>query len=225
MKKKSLLILTMATILCFSNIVQAFAIGGSDLISKEEFTDTMTELYNKYGLNFEVVDDSNYNSVTREVFESELSKVEKSLVDAINIRNENNENLLKLQEENGLSIVSDINTITPDVMEIFKYLKGTQTFTKVAGLAWCNIAFETMSSYNGSNGEFISVESPGTWYKASSINCNGITYNTKKWFITSNRTQVIASADGTISYTYIDPIFGMEISAEQPFAILKTFGI
>lgn len=225
MKKKSLLILTMVTLLCFTSVVQALAVGENvkpNLISVEEYTNRMTELFNKYDLKFEVLDASNYNPITRDAFESELNEIESNIVNAVNISNENEEQLLKLHEENEISAVGDI---TPYAMEIQKELKSNKQFVLVTGLAWVTIEFTSASVYNGSNGEFISVQNPGLWYKKLGINCTGIDYDRKEFFISSARTQVTASAAGIISYEYVHPDTGISISAEQPFSILKTFTV
>lgn len=225
MKKKSLLVLTLVTLLCICSIGQAFAVGGnekSDLISKEEFANTMTKLYKKYDLKFEVIDDSNYNPITREVFESELNETEKSLVDSINSINEDNEKLLKLLKENELSTFNDV---TPKAMFIDKALKGSTSVRHSTNLAYVTIKYETESTYNGSNGEFVSVTSPGLWYSALGLNLDSVEYDRKEWYITSARTKVVASAAGIVTFTYTHPSTGISITAEQPFTVFTTFTV
>src|SRR5690606_36299333 len=99
-KRKLILVLIMLTILCISSISPVFAVEENDkskLITIEEFTDEMTELYGKYGLKFEILDDSNYIPITKSRFESELNEIENGLLTAIKVQNENNQKILKLK--------------------------------------------------------------------------------------------------------------------------------
>ncbi|WP_425804906.1 hypothetical protein ACHOLT_00380 [Desulfitobacterium sp. Sab5] len=236
MKKKSLLlVLTVVIMLCLGN-VQAFGaeeVTKSELIGVEEYSQTMTQLYEKYGWKLEIVDASNYKPVTRDAFKSILSETKKDLIKATIRYNENVDKLLKLKEQNKINIdESNIpnkisiqaESITPLSMQISKPLSGQANFSNTSSfIGNVLIHYSTMSVYDGGNGEFISVDSPGSWYYTDAINLDNIAYDTKGWVISGNRLLVYANASGTITFAFTDPKTGIVIKTQQPFQIVESF--
>ncbi len=229
MKKKSLLVLTLVTLLLICSVGQVFAFENNakaDLVSKEEYFTTVQALYDKYGVNFKVIDDSNYTPCTREFFEANLISIEKHLTDTINGVNETKakyEELLKQEEWISVNDINDINAITPYGSYIMKTLSGTHTIRQYLGWFYTTIKFSTTAELNVNNGEFTYVNSPGTWGTSLSFNLDSVTYTSRKWFVTSQGYAVMLEAEGNARFTYTVPVVGGVVSEDVPFAILRSF--
>ncbi|NLK65171.1 MAG: hypothetical protein GX289_08760 [Tissierellia bacterium] len=222
MKKKSLLIFIMVMLLCINSVVlQAFAVGGNvkpDLVSKEEFVSAFMELHKKYDLKCEVIDDSNYNPITREEFESIFNRIEKGLIDSFNELNKDNEKLQKLLKEDGLSAINDI---TPNAQWVIRGYEGRKYVEHSTGLAFVNIKYGSWAELNINNGEYGYVDSPGLWYYDIAVGLEDIDYERNEWFITSMGYKVVASAAGLVTFSYT--IGGVKFSSQQPFSIYSTY--
>lgn len=217
---KKIFIVTMVLILSISSITQTFAFDETELISAEEFTKAVIGIFEKYGLNCEVLDISGYEPITRNIFNFELNKLENNIINNIKDCNVTNKKALELQKELELQNANEVSEVlSPQLMEITVVLEGSKKMILDASFAYCTIGYGTVAVYNGSNGNYISIESPGQWYKVIAANCTGIKYERKRWTFGGN--SACADAAGYISYEYT--LKGVNFSAEQPFVILQSF--
>lgn len=218
-KKTTFLILTIATILFIGNVTQVFAgveNDASKLVSLEEYDKTMTELYKKYDLNFEIVESSNYVPITRNELLSEFEKIEKELMETVNTYNENIKRIEKAEKRSKLMID---NQIAPLIMPVTHFFRGFQDVSVHLGLAYVTIRFSASAVRDESNGYYISL-TPDRWYHSSSMNLDEIVYERKEWKIRGK--QVIVHAEGIAKFTYKSPI-NVIIKAEKPFWIYRTY--
>ena len=88
---------------------------------------------------------------------------------------------------------------------------------------YTTIKFSTTAELNINNGEFTYVNSPGVWTTTLSFNLDSISYESRKWFKTSQGYAIMVEAYGTAKFTYTVPVVGGTVSEEVPFGIINSY--
>lgn len=219
-KRKLFLILALSIILLIGNITPASAIVTNDSVTLEQFDKSMTNLYEKYDLNFEIVDSENYTPITKIEFKSILDETENELMTIVNDFNKNEALAVKMMNRNKLKLD---NLITPYlIMPIYYYFSGSYQITGKTGLAHVTINFAAQAVKNAANGYFMEL-TPFSWYHSSSLNLDSVNYSNKTWYIRNGGRTVYAYATGIAKFSYTVPYVNATIKSEYPFSVLRSY--
>lgn len=182
----------------------------SDLISIEEYENTISKIYADYGIGWEIVDSSNALPITREIFDSEIKNAYEECEAYQNQINENKTSILEIEQEDTTITTSPI--ITPMLMPVKKYIMASY---KVSAVSF-SVTFRALAqiTYNADTGNVMTVHSTDI-SPSSGINFDDWVDNGSE--IKIKGTNWRAYFKGTAYFSYVAPVINVKLSKTIPF--------
>ena len=200
--KNKLFIVTLLLCFIFCNLTTVFAAADTNVISIQEYTETLQNAYAKYNVEFEVLDCGDNVVITRDILNRDLRNVDKvaksfKVVD------------LEVTVEDASPNFTDANFIVPLSMFYNKTVYVDWVIWSVYGNA--GMRSKANVTIDGGNSQIAAVNSYSTYQY-------GVFINFDKWTTTSmSVTKNSPSAGyikmvvkGKVTFSYADPVTGIK---------------
>lgn len=230
MKRKNItIVLILALVFSFTNATLGFASKPieNDLVSVEEYIETMKKVYQKYGVELEVLDSSNYTPITRGILESQLKDIEEA--GKAMIRAELKEkNTYKFFLKSSLSLDDRFGSEnTPfATMPINTTLSGNFTKSSIVPPGFAKFSYSAKATYDANRGYWMSC-TPNQTYIFASLNYEegSVRFSSDEWNIVDGGRNIEAYIRGMITFTWVEPVTNLVLSSTEPFSHSKFFSV
>lgn len=174
-----------------------------ELVSVQEYADTMGQVYAQYGIKWRVVDSSNYVPLTKTELESEVAKV---IEDCKAYQTE----LTKSQEESAqikkddAKLASGNDLYAPMVMPITANYSTYKTINCNSVPGSLTLLVRINANADADLGHFQSINSSSI-IKYSGVNCDSWSDEGSRIYISSTKLALIVDYAGVAYFSYVEP--------------------
>lgn len=180
-----------------------------DIVSKEEFTTRLQDVFKKHNSEIEFENETNYEGMSRKEFEAYLKQVDENLSKDIVE--------LKIDEPSVHEKNKGTRIMPIDITHTGTFLV-TSPLSALAGSA--TFRYTCYAEYDAQGGKYMTISPRATYYSAAS-NVQSVRYNSDSWSKISGGTQVRYYCSGTV--TFGATVAGVYMSGQKPFEVTRTF--
>lgn len=203
--RKSVISVILSMVLCICYLQTAFASQGSNIISIKEYESAMKELYSKYGVEYEVVEENEDVILTQSLLEEQLIISEKQLRDAKNI-----------------TVFEDVPSFTPYALMPYTYNKTVNVkVNSPAGMGSANFDINLKATADAQYGRFISVTSYTCVQRGAYVNFKSWRQTSKS--VTMDGRHCTPYFKGELTIQYLEPRTGMTVGYTSKHTISYVF--
>lgn len=179
----------------------------SNLVTVEEYQDTISKIYASYGIEWEIIDSSNAIPITKELFDSQIEKAHK---EGEEYQTELNRNKLLYSDTNSntnkISNKEDIGILS--VMPVRTFVYAT-TSVENWPLYMAELQAIADITYNADTGAMMYLHS---WYIITSSGFNYESWVDAGSSVSISGTSCTAQFRGTCYFSYSEPNTGFKVT-------------